>query len=169
MLPVNCFFLNVCYNTYSKPKLLVKADVFMNQKNTDNLQNALTSAPDLRKFLAENRAYFISENFTQMLQELLLRSGLSKAGLAKLAGTSEVYLYQILSGSRTPSRDRVLCLCFGHSASLEEPQELLKHSSLAQLYPKNRRDAILIYGLTHNMNLSAINDQLFAENEATLC
>ena len=48
-------------------------------------------------------------------------------------------------------------------------QELLKRSGLAQLYAKNRRDAIIIYGLVHKMELDAINDRLFAEDEATLC
>ena len=104
-----------------------------------------------------------------MLQDLFQRSGLSKAALAKRAGTSEVYLYQIFSGERTPSRDRTICLCYGLSATLEETQRLLKCSGLAQLYVKNRRDAIIIYGLAHKMELDEINDRLFAEEEATLC
>lgn len=81
----------------------------------------------------------------------------------------EVYLYQILSGMRMPSRDRTICLCFSLSATLEETQELLKCSGFAQLYAKNRRDAIILYGLIHKMELFALNDRLFAENEATLC
>ena len=129
----------------------------------------MTSAPDLSRFLSENEEHFINENFADLLQALFQKSGLSKAALAKRAGTSEVYLYQIFSGDRTPSRDRTICLCFGLSATLEETQELLKHSGLAQLYAKDRRDAIIIYGLSHAMSLDDINDKLFSENEATLC
>ena len=80
-----------------------------------------------------------------------------------------MYLYQIFSGERTPSRDRAICLCFGLSATLEETQDILKRNGLAQLYVKNRRDAIIVYGLTHDMELTEINDRLFAEEEATLC
>lgn len=141
----------------------------MKKKNTDDLQNELTTAPNLSRFLSVNQDQFIDENFADMLQALFQKSGLSKAALAKRAGTSEVYLYQIFSSGRTPSRDRTICLCFGLSATLEETQELLKHSGLAQLYAKNRRDAIIIYGLAHHMELPEINDRLFAENEATLC
>lgn len=54
-------------------------------------------------------------------------------------------------------------------ATLEQAQELLRIGGLAQLYPKNRRDAVIIYGLTHRLGLYAVNDLLFAENEATLC
>ena len=141
----------------------------MKQKNTDDLQNELFAAPNLKGFLCANQEHFINENFAVMLQELFQRSGLSKAALAKRAGTSEVYLYQIFSGERTPSRDRTICLCYGLSASLDETQELLKRSGFAQLYVKNRRDAIIIYGLAHKMELDEINDRLYAEEEATLC
>ena len=51
---------------------------------------------------------------------------------------------------------------------MEEAQELLKLCGFAQLYPKIRRDAIIIYGLIHGVNLFEINDKLFSEDEETL-
>jgi len=141
----------------------------MKKKNTDDLQRELSATSCLSSFLCVNREEFISESFASMLQDMFRDSGMSKAALAKKAGTSEVYLYQIFSGERTPSRDRTICLCYGLSASLEKTQELLRRNGLAQLYVKNRRDAIIIYGLEHKMELDEINDRLFAEEEATLC
>lgn len=141
----------------------------MKKKSTSELQRELTSAPNLGRFLKDNQEEFIFESFTQMLNALYSKTDISKAALAKRAGTSEVYLHQIFSGGRTPSRDKTLCICVGMNASLEDTQELLKRSGYAQLYPKNRREAIIIYGLTHGMNLQQINDQLFTENETTLC
>ena len=141
----------------------------MKHKNTNELQKELTSAPDLSIFLSENQENFNNSNFSELLNELFLKSGLTKATLSKRAGTSEVYLYQIFSGGRTPSRDRTLCLCFGLSATLEETQELLKNSGFAQLYVKDRRDAIIIYGLANGLTLTEVNERLFTENEATLC
>ena len=141
----------------------------MKHKNTNELQKELTSAPDLSIFLSENQENFNNSNFSERLNELFLKSGLTKATLSKRAGTSEVYLYQIFSGGRTPSRDRTLCLCFGLSATLEETQELLKNSGFAQLYVKDRRDAIIIYGLANELTLTEVNEKLFSENEATLC
>lgn len=141
----------------------------MKKKNTSDLQKELTSAPDLSRFLSENKEQFIDHCFSELLTELFHKSGLTKAALAKRALISEVYLYQIFAGGRTPSRDRTLCLCFGLNASLEETQELLRQSGYAQLYPKDRRDAIIMYGLSHRMVLPEINDKLFSENEATLC
>ena len=141
----------------------------MKSKSTDDLKKELTSAPDLSLFLADNQKHFNQRNFDDLLQALFQKSGLSKAVLAKRSGTSDVYLYQIFSGLRTPSRDRAICLCFGLSASLDETQELLKSGGFAPLYAKNRRDAIIMFGLTHGMELFDMNDKLFSKREATLC
>ena len=141
----------------------------MKRKNTNELQKELTSAPDLSVFLSENEESFNNSSFSELLNEMFQKSGLTKAILSKRAGTSEVYLYQIFSGGRTPSRDRTLCLCSGLSATLDETQELLKNSGFAQLYVKDRRDAIIIYGLANSLTLTEVNERLFAENEATLC
>ena len=140
----------------------------MIEKNTDALLDELTSTPNLSKFLVINQEQFINESFVGMLQVLFQKSGLSKAALAKRAETSDVYLYQIFSGERTPSRDRTICLCFGLSATLEETQMLLKRSGFAPLYAKIRRDAIIIYGLMRKMDLPEVNERLFSENEETL-
>lgn len=138
-------------------------------KKTNDLQNELSASPNLNRFLSMNQEQFVDGGFIDILQELLQKSGMSKATLAKRAGTSEVYLYQILSGMRSPSRNRTICLCIGLSATLEQTQQLLRCSGFAQLYARNRRDAIIIYGLVHSMGLPEVNDCLFGENEATLC
>ena len=141
----------------------------MIKKNTSDLQHELTNTTDLKKFLSENQEHLINENFTEMLQEMFKKSGLSKAALAKKARTSEVYLYQIFSGERTPSRDRTICLCFGLSATLEETQQMLKHSGFTELFVRDKRDAIIIFGISHNLTLDEVNDELYSESEPTLC
>lgn len=140
----------------------------MKQKNTDDLQQELMQTPNLSRFLSENREQFSNESVTQILNRLFRKKGITKAALAKQSGMSEVYLHQIFAGRRNPSRNRLLCLCYGLGASIEETQELLKLCGLAQLYPKLKRDAIIYYGLVHKMGLFEINDTLFAENEETL-
>lgn len=137
-------------------------------KNTDDLRQELMESPNLDQFLAENQDDFDSGKIVEMLGALFQKRRISKAALAKLSGMSEVYLHQVFAGRRNPSRSRLLCLCFGLGATAEETQELLKHCGHAQLYPKNRRDAIILYGLANNMDLFDINDKLFRENEETL-
>ena len=93
---------------------------------------------------------------------------LSKAEMARQAGISEVYLHQVFSGRRNPSRDRLTALCVGMGASLDEANQLLRQAAYAQLYPRLRRDAIISHGLIHHRPLREINEALFAENEKTL-
>lgn len=137
-------------------------------KDTNNLRQELMEAADLDQFLSDNQESFISGNVCGLLNQLFQKRKCSKAALAKQSGMSEVYLHQVFSGRRNPSRNRLLCLCFGLNAKLEEAQELLKLCGLAQLYPKNKRDAIIQYGLLNGMSLFAVNDKLFGENEETL-
>jgi len=44
----------------------------------------------------------------------------------------------------------------------------LTQGGYAQLYPRTRRDAIISYGVVHQLPLGEINDKLFAEQEKTL-
>ena len=137
-------------------------------KDTNNLRQKLMEAPSLDQFLSENQDSFNRDSICELLNRLFQKRRISKATLAKQSGMSEVYLHQVFSGRRNPSRNRLLCLCFGLNASLEETQELLKQCGFAQLYPKDRRDAIILYGILNGMDLFAVNDKLFAENEETL-
>lgn len=141
----------------------------MKENSTLDLSRGLMCESNLDAYLSRNQSVFCDEDVIIFLNQLYQRTDLSKAALARQAGMSEVYLHQVFSGRRNPSRDRLLCLCIGLEATLEETQRLLKLSAYAQLYPRSRRDAIIAYGILHHMELHAINDKLFAENERTLC
>ena len=140
----------------------------MDKKNTDGLQQELMDSTDLSQFLSRNQEQFVDKSVAELLNHLFEKKNISKAALAKQAGMSEIYLHQIFAGRRTPSRNRLLCLCYGLEASIEETQELLRLCGMAELYPKLKRDAIIYYGLLHKLDLFVINDKLFDEDEETL-
>ena len=140
----------------------------MEKKNTDGLQQELMDSPDLEQFLSQNQEQFVNKSVSELLNHLFEKKYISKAALAKQSGMSEIYLHQIFAGRRNPSRNRLLCLCYGLGASVEETQELLKLCGMAQLYPKLKRDAIIYYGLLHGLSLFEINDKIFDENQETL-
>ena len=138
------------------------------EKSTGDLKRELMGQADLDKYITENAPCFATANIADLLTQLYKECGISKAELARRAEISEVYLHQVLSGRRTPSRDRLLCICIGMGAELEVIQRLLKQSGFAELYPRIKRDAVMIYGILHRMPLTELNDKLFAENEKTL-
>ena len=141
----------------------------MNEKNTDTLQQELMSTNNLDRFLTENDASFRDVPLQEAIQRIFDEKGMSKAQLAKQSGISEVYLHQLFSGRRFPSRSRLLCLCFGMGATVDEAQSLLQQARHAPLYSRDRRDAIIIFALSHHMTLFEVNDKLFTENLDTLC
>lgn len=137
-------------------------------KSTSNLYMDLMSKPDIDSYLHDNDEQFENKDIAVLLQDLLKVKGMKKAELSRRAGISTVYLHQVLAGRRKPSRNRLLCICIGIGTTFEETQRLLQQAVYAQLYPKIKRDSIVIYGILHRMTVQEINDKLFAEQEETL-
>lgn len=140
----------------------------MTRKNTNQLLHELMDTNDLHRVLTENDASFREDGLTDALQRLFEERNMAKTTLAKSSGISEVYLHQVFAGRRNPSRDRLLCICVGLGITLDETQRMLTQGGYAQLYPRTRRDAIISYGVVHQLPLGEINDKLFAEQEKTL-
>ena len=140
----------------------------MEKKSTGDLSQELMDQPNLDAYIHANQEIFLERNLAELLSRLYDRNPISKVTLARCAGISEVYLHQVFSGRRRPARDRLVCICIGLRATLEETQELLKQAGYAQLYPRNKREAIIAHGIIHHTPLGEINDKLFVENEKTL-
>ena len=140
----------------------------MDKKSTGDLNQELMTQPNLDAYIHENQKFFQENDMIALLSRLYNRKAITKAELARRANISEVYIHQVFSGRRNPARDRLVCICIGLQATLEETQELLKQAGYAQLYPKNKREAIIAHGVVHHTPLGEINDKLFVENEKTL-
>ena len=143
-------------------------DPQLKDKNTDDLKQELMKTDNLDVFLEENEASFCEESVKDLLRALFERSSCTKADLARRCGVSEVYLYQLLSGTRSPSRDCLLSLAIGMNVSLDEMQDLLHRCGHAELYARDKRDAVIIYGISHGMTPHEVNDLLFDKQLPTL-
>ena len=139
------------------------------EKSTDDLSQELMVESDIDSYIKENQPYFVDRSITELLSELYDHQNISKAELARRASMSEVYLHQLFSGRRKPSRDKLLCLCIGMELTIDETQRLLKEAAYAQLYPRIRREAIIYHGIVPHTPLAEINDKLFEEHEQGLC
>lgn len=91
-------------------------------------------SPDLEQFLSQNQEQFVNKSVSELLNHLFEKKYISKAALAKQSGMSEIYLHQIFAGRRNPSRNRLLCLCYGLGASVGGNTGTVKVCGMAQLY-----------------------------------
>ena len=80
---------------------------------------------------------------------------------------NEIYAYQIISGARRPSRDKLLCLCIAMRATLEETQDLLIHGGFAPLYVCSQCDNIIIFAISEETILQ-VNSNLYDHGEVLL-
>ncbi len=137
-------------------------------KNTTELLRDLKKSAHFSDFVRKNEKSLRHDDFTRSFTRLFEQQGRSKAEIARAAGTSEAYLYQIISGHRTPSRNRLLCICIGIHTPVDEAQALLKQCGHAPLSAREKRDAAILYGLIHGLTLNEVNDSLFECGELSL-
>ena len=137
----------------------------MPKKTTSHLENELKNSTSLDTFLEKHQDELSDCSLSDQLGKLLRKKGLSKAEVVRECNRNEVYAYQILSGVRRPSRDKLLCLCFAMKATLSETQSLLKESGFAPLYVRSHRDSIIIFAITHGHTLLQLNTDLYDHGE----
>lgn len=81
---------------------------------------------------------------------------------------SRSFTYQIFSGDRIPSRDIILRAALALNISLDETQRLLKLADRGALYPKIKRDAIIIYGINNRSGLYETDEMLVSLGQESL-
>lgn len=140
----------------------------MQAKSTSELEQELSGCADLRGYLKRNDPALHAPELPELLQRALEKSGLTRAEALRRSNLNLVYGYQIFSGKRRPSRDTLLCLCFGLGLCADETQNLLLHAGYAQLYIRDPRDSILFFALNNGLSLLACNQQLDVHGEASL-
>ena len=136
--------------------------------SADILLRELTETDDLTACLRRHSSRFQRETAGHALGVLYQTRTISKAELARRSGVSSVYLHQVFAGRRTPSRDRLLCLCIGLNATLQEAQNLLQLAVCAPLCALRRRDAVLIFALSHHLTLPQTEAALLHAGESPL-
>ena len=108
---------------------------------------------------------FISTNLSEYLVHLTADKGLKKADIIFASGLERTYAYQIFSGKKMPSRDKLIALSIGMQLTFDEVQKLFKVTGYAQLYPKNKRDNVIIFALYKGQSMFELNENLMRIGE----
>ncbi len=131
------------------------------EKSTDELMNEIKQTHEINKFLEKNDSEFVSEPLHNILSRLLKEKNIKKSEVVARSSLNRIYAYQIFSGKRIPSRDKLIALCFGFKFDLEETDKLLKTAGYSPLYARNKRDALIIFAINSNKSIFVVNEILF--------
>lgn len=141
------------------------------EKSTDNLMNTLkrTSPSEVKDYMQKH----FKEGepvFSTYMDHLLQQKKLKRQDVLIKANLPQKYGYKLLTGeTHTTDRDKILRICFSMEMTLKETQRALKLYGMNELYPKIKRDVLLIVALGQKMfDIDQVNDMLMHEGEPPL-
>lgn len=139
------------------------------QKTTEELLKLLKKSSDISTFIDTNSEDLVENiSLCNYLNQLLIQKELKKSDVIRQSGLDRKYCYEIFAGTKIPSRDKVLALCFALRLSESETTHLLKATGYALLYARIERDSIILFALQHRLSLTDTNELLYEMNQPCL-
>ena len=129
-------------------------------QTTLTFQRRLLEAPDFDTFLENNAAQMVTPRLCYYLAGLCRDKGRTAGQVIRLADLARTYGHQIFNGTRRPSRDKLIQICFGLGLDVEEAQSLLKMAEKSPLYPKLLRDAAIMRCLHEGKTVLQVQELL---------
>lgn len=122
-------------------------------ETTNSLLKNIVNGKDFPKILETNKDAFEELAVSEYLRRLCEERDIVPEQVIKKAQIDRTYGHQIFNGTQVPSRDKLIQIAFGFGLTLEETQNLLKSAGKSVLYPKFKRDAAIIFGISHHMDI----------------
>ena len=133
-------------------------------KTTDELTHEISQSDNILDYFAENRSEIQLDSLPEYLDKWLKQKNCSKADVVRRSNLNKAYVYQIFLGKKYPSRDKIIALAFGLELDEKEVQVLLKQAGYRELYPRDPRDALLLYAVGHHQSIIDANELLYDHN-----
>jgi hypothetical protein len=108
------------------------------------------------------------QTFPEYFRSLPAVREMDTGELIRSSGLERSYYYQVMKGTRSPGRDKVLRLCLAAGLNLKETTRALELSGNAVLYPRKRRDIILTVAVNQMADVDDTNLLLFKYGEKPL-
>ena len=143
----------------------------MDRETTERLTDVLRKidrTDDLQKYVDDIEKSPVPDSFQSYYNSLPQVKEAEKAALIKRAGIERSYGYQLLKGTRSPGRDKVILFCLAAGLGLHETQRALRAAGEAVLYSRKRRDAILIFAVKEYLAVADTQELLVQFDEELL-
>lgn len=140
----------------------------MQKKTSDLLKELTAENADISEYIASNPDSFINGNIKDYWEGIIDKSGLTKSSIINKSDFSYCYFYDIINGRKIPGKDKIVRLILAMKLSLDDCQDALRISGKSALYPKIKRDSILIFALNNSLSIYETNDLLTKYGEEQL-
>lgn len=98
--------------------------------------------------------------FGDRLSQLCVKYQIKPSKLQLEVAVSKTMFYDVMNGTRKPSKETVIKIALVMKITEEELNELLKLAGHKELYPKKKEDAIIIFGLKNKKDIVEIDELL---------
>ena len=133
---------------------------------TDELLNTIVNSNSLSSIAGMDLSS--DDSLGEYLTRKLDEKGLKRTAVVREAQINETHGYQIFKGQRKASRNKILALCIAMGLDLHDTRLALLYGNVGDLYPKNRRDAIIIFCVERGYSLSRTDESLYGYGEETV-
>jgi len=127
---------------------------------TGDLLNKVIKTASINRFIKRHGSSMEPVSFHKYVSDLCAQRYILPARVIEKSGIERTFGHQIFNGRRNPSRDKVIQIALGFGMDYKETQELLKVARKSALYPKIKRDAVMIYALENNLSFYDIQATL---------
>ena len=143
----------------------------MEESTTSNLAKVLKNidtAQEMEQYMELPEVMNSCQTFPEYFRSLPAVQEMDTGELIRSSGLERSYYYQVMKGTRSPGRDKVLRLCLAAGLNLKETTRALELSGNAVLYPRKRRDIILTVAVNQMADVDDTNLLLFKYGERPL-
>lgn len=138
------------------------------KSTTELLRELKRQSCSLPDYLADHKEAFIVEDIKAFWEQIIEKKNYSKSNIINKSDFSYCYFYDVINGRKMPTKDKVVRLALALKMTVEECQQALKISGRSALYPKIRRDSVLIYAIEKHLTIAQCNDLLSKHGEGEL-
>ena len=134
-------------------------------KATKELEQQISGSTEPELLAGED---FSPPELSDYLGELLRRRGVPVRDIIRRCNLERSYGYQLFNGTRRPTRDILMVLSLELRLSVEEARRLFEIAGRPPLYARRRRDAAVLYGLSHRLSPADVHELLLELGEEGL-
>lgn len=133
---------------------------YIDQGTTDRLISELFRTDNIEAFLRAHEGELVVPSFASYITRLCEQKKMTISAVLDKADMGVSFGYALFKGTRKPSRDTVVKLAIAFGLNLDDTQKLLSAAGFGGLYPKIKRDAVIIYAIQRGYTLYQLQDQL---------